>query len=270
MDIFWEKQQGGLCRLHSINTFFGFHKYTPNDFSNICDEYDETNQLYNTKISCKSFDLIHSDQKNIISYIIHKNGIYTKYYPINYIQSNKISKDEFYNIHETKDLHIFFIYNETHIWIIKKHNNKWYNVDSLSGVSEFNCSDIYSYIRSKNNMGFIIPINHIKYFYNNLKVIKKEITNSKNIENYLIKKNLEKKILGDIEVPLNICIDILNYVLVKKNKLDQDNIFFPIKDVIETYYTFIKKFTNSNYNNINLILEYLPNIINKLFNINKI
>lgn len=217
MNIYWEKQQNGLCRLHSINVFFGFQKYSPYDFNKLCDDYDkEKKQLYNTNISCKSFDLICSDQQNIVSFIIHKNNKYTKYYPINYIQLNNISNDEFYNTHNVDDLNTFFIFNETHIWIIKKNNNKWYNIDSLSGVSELNYSDIYSYIKSQKNTGFIIPINHIGYFYTNLKILKNEINN--NIREYLIDKNKKKQILGDIEVPLNICVDILQFVLTKKAK----------------------------------------------------
>lgn len=269
MDIYWERQNSGLCRLHSLNAFFGYRKYTASDFIKICNEYDiEKNKIYNLKISCKSFDVINSDQQNIISYILHNNNKYTKYYPINYIYLNKISKDEFYEIHNLNDLSIFFIYNENHIYVIKKHNNRWYTVDSLTGISEIKCYDIYSYIKSKKNHGFIIPINHIKYFYINLELIKNELNNS-SIKDYLIKKHSDNQILGNIEVPLNICMDILNYVFIKKNKIEQDHIFNPINNIIKLYFIFTKKFTEANYNNIDLILEYIPYIINELLNIGK-
>lgn len=267
MDIFWEKQQSGLCRMHAINAFYGYKKYNIDEFNLLCNEYDtEKNKLYNGIISCKLFDLIYSDQQNIISYIIHKTH-YTKYYPINYIYLNKISKDDFYCIHNDADLTSFFIYNDAHIWLIKKHSNKWYNVDSISGVSELNCVNIYEYIKSIKNAGFIIMVNHILYFYSNLKLIKQEIKDTLFIQDYLKKKNKEKQILGDIEVPLNICIDILKYVLIKKSKEEQNNIFLPIKNITDSYDIFIKKFTYSNYNNIELILEFLPSVLTKLFNI---
>ena len=99
----------------------------------------------------------------------------------------------------------------------------------------------------------------------NLKILKNEINN--NIREYLIDKNKKKQILGDIEVPLNICVDILQFVLTKKSKTERNNIFAPINEIINSYNIFIQKFTNSNYNNIELILEHLPNIINKLFSI---
>jgi hypothetical protein len=268
--IYWESQVNGLCRLHSINTFFKYKKYTSGEFIKFCNEYDEEkNKLYNMEMSCKSFDLVNSDQQNIISYIIHKNYIYTKYYPINFIYLDKITKDEFYKVHTTLNLNTFFIYNELHIWIIKKYNNKWYEVNSLNGVKELHCIiDVYDFIKSKKNTGYIIPVDHMTYFYKNLELITREIKTKKNIENYLKLKNIEKNILGELEVHLNICIDILKFVLNMKNEILQNTTFLKIKKIVNMYYVFIEQFTNKNYNNIDLILKYVPYILNNLFDMN--
>ena len=120
-----------------------------------------------------------------------------------------------------------------------------------------------------------MPINPYDYFIENLKIIKINIykTNYKNInnlekcniikyiKNYLINNNKRKKILDNIEIPLNICIDILEFNFLKKK---DKYIFNPIKDLIDKYKLFLSKFTNKNYNNIDLILDFLPEIIYNL------
>ena len=40
-NIYWERQSGDLCRLHSINAYFGFKKLDQIAFFNYCREYDE-------------------------------------------------------------------------------------------------------------------------------------------------------------------------------------------------------------------------------------
>ena len=278
--IYHESQIGNYCRLHSLNAFFGFKKYSINEFSKFCDEYDIINKnLYNINSSCKTFDLISSNQQNIISYILKKNFIYSKFYPLNFLyQSNNIIKDE--EILNKQLLYIlekisrFFIYNQNHIWVIKKYNNEWYEIDSLRGVNKI-YTDIFYFIKNNKNIGYIMPINPYDYFIENLKIIKINIykTNYKNInnlekcniikyiKNYLINNNKRKKILDNIEIPLNICIDILEFNFLKKK---DKYIFNPIKDLIDKYKLFLSKFTNKNYNNIDLILDFLPEIIYNL------
>ena len=123
-------------------------------------------------------------------------------------------------------------------------------------------------------MGFIIPINSITYFYKNVNkindIICKNTSNKiyqNSIKMYLIKLNKEKKILGDLEIPLNICIDILKFNFYKKSKDEQFILFMSIKKLINKYEIFLKKFTNNNYNDINLILQFIPELIQALINI---
>ena len=270
INIYWERQVGGNCRIHSLNSFFGLKKYSEFEFNKYCKKYDNINlSLYNTIISCKQFDLVNSNQQNIISYILKQNNIYTKYYPINFIYINEI------NDIISNSLKRFFIYNANHIWVIKKYNNDWYEVDSLRGINKIN-TDIINFIKNCKNAGFIIPINSINYFYKNLIKINniifegssfKKHEKLKYITEFLIRNNKEKKILGEIEVPLNVCIDILKFILDRKSFNKQNTTFMPIKNIIDKYNIFLKKFTNRNYNDINLILIYLPDIINNLINL---
>lgn len=260
--IYYESQRGGLCRLHSINQYFGLPKISDENFYLHMQNYDdEYKTLYNLDTSCKSWDIVSSDQKNIVSYILKINKIYTRYYAI-----NQIYNKGFQPILNILDGDVFFIFNEGHIWNIRKHNNKWYSVNSIGGVNPININQI----TSQKNIGFIVPVNIQTEFYHNLSIIQeifkknKNQDNLQNIKDYLIKSNEEKNVLGEIEVPINIIMDIMGTIF-KSHKLKQD--FEVIQKHIINYNTFLSKFTNGNYNNINIILEYLPIIILDLLNL---
>jgi hypothetical protein len=265
--IYYESQRGGLCRLHSINQYFGLPKISEANFNLHIQNYDnEYKKLYNLDTSCKTWDIVSSDQKNIVSYVLKKNKIYTRYYAINQIYD----KGSQYILNILNG-NVFFIFNEGHIWNIRKYNEKWYSVNSIGGVHPINIHQI----TSQKNIGFIVPVNIQTEFYYNLAIIQKifkknkndeggKENNLQNIKDYLIKSNKEKKILGELEVPINIIMDIMG-TIIKSHKLKQD--FEVIQKHIKNYNIFLLKFTNGNYNNINLILEYLPFIIFDLLNL---
>jgi len=257
--IYYESQRGGLCRLHSINQYFGSQKISDACFYTHTQNYDdEYKTLYNLDTSCKLWDIVSSDQKDIVSYILKKNKIYTRYYAINQIH-NKGSQ----NILNVLDGDVFFIFNEGHIWNIRKHNKKWYSVNSIGGVNPIDINKI----TSQKNIGFIVPVNARAEFYHNLTIIQKIFGENKklqNIKNYLGKSNEEKNVLGELEVPINIIMDIMGTIL-ESHKLKQD--FEVIRKHLINYEIFLKKFTDGNYNDINLILKYLPPIILDLLNL---
>jgi len=237
--------------MHSINGYFGTNKISQAQFQEYINKYDaEYKKKYNFSSSCSSFDLIASDQKNIVNFILKKFDIYSRYYALNQLYCKPLT--EITNILEG---HYFFIYNEGHIWGCRKYNDQWYKVDSLSGVSIININSI---LREK-NIGFIIPVNIKIEFYRNLKLIKNILGGTPtldNIKTHLIQKHKDKKILGDLEIPINICMDILDTNSLPKNKE-----FHPIHLHVDAYNEFLAQFTNGNYNNIDIILKYLPDII---------
>ena len=118
----------------------------------------------------------------------------------------------------------FFIYNEGHIYGARRKcessGDLWFYVDSLSGVRSMNIESL-SY---EKNIGFIIPVNIQQEFYYNLKIIKCILGNThgkslENIKEHLIQKNKEKLILGYLELPLSICMDILETNLIKNLRI---------------------------------------------------
>lgn len=257
--IYYQPQNNNLCRLHSLNGFFAEEKISITDFNKYMTDYDNKYlEKYNFTTSCKLFDAIASDQKNITSYILKQYGIYTKYYSLNQLYGKSIHD----NIIKILEGDYFFQYNEGHIWGVRRHNNKWYKVDSIGGVRCVNINSI-----NQKNVGFIIPVNIKDEFYRNLQIIKLifgDKPTEKHIRLYLEQKNKENLILGDLEIPLNLCMDILEMNLSKKHIFTNQDEFNPIQQLVDRYNNFLTQFTKGMYNNIQLILEYLVDIFYKL------
>ena len=238
--------------MHSINAYFGRSHITEAEYNTYITEYNAYyKEKFNLDIDCKDFDAISSDQKNLVSFILKKHGIYTRYYAINQLYQKeldfiKVLKGDF-----------FFIYNENHIYGASK-TDTWYKVDSLSGITRLN---IDSLTREK-NIGFIVPVNINDEFYHNLSIIKR-IAGSLPCQELLTKIYGEKKILGELEIPIGICMDIMETNLSGKSADE----FAPIIRHVKNYNTFIKQFTKDY--SLNLILEYLPDIILSLCNLNR-
>ena len=253
MNIYYERQNGGLCRMHALNGYFGYPKITESQFNVYIKEYDiEYKEKYNFESSCSLFDNIASDQKNIVSFILKKFMIYSRYYALNELYNTSITK-----ITDVLLGNYFFIYNENHIWGCKLCDNIWYKIDSITGVTIININSIIN----EKNIGFIVPVNIKNEFYINLNIIKSIIPSNSSelyIIDFLKQKNRKKLILDNLEIPLNLCMDILDTNLMNKiNKSD----FNIIKIYVDKYNHFLNKFTNGNYSNINIILEYLPDIL---------
>jgi hypothetical protein len=273
-NIFYEAQCGGLCRMHSLNGYFGESKITPEEFQTYINSYDdEYKEKYNFVSSCGSFDIVASDQKNIVNFILKKHGIYSRYYALNQIHGNNI-QEHIINILSGE---YFFTYNESHIWGCRLYGGNWYKVDSIGGVQPMNINSL----TYEKNIGFIIPVNIKTEFYRNLGLIKSILCNNTSIDqikSYLIQKNKEKLILDTLEIPINLCMDILDTnLLYQESKKDTyestvrvTDEYTPIKKHIDNYNKFLAKFTMGNYNNIELILEYLPNIIFNLISLSSL
>jgi hypothetical protein len=281
-NIYYQSQSGGLCRLHSLNGYFGCEKISLHQFNIIQKKYDDEYKIkFNFESTCKNFDIVASDQKNIINYFLKNIGIYTRYYSMNQLYTKnlnqtfaeqKIIKALINNLHGD----YFFIYNESHIWGCRRQMGKWFKVDSIGGVSHYNINSLLT----EKNIGLIVPVGIKHEFYRNLKLIHNELgvsvkntettvksmdtlTLQTTIKNYLIQKHKEKKILGELEIPLSICMDIFETNLLKKT----NSMFSPIKTQVLQYNEFLSKFTKGNYNNITLILEFLPNILLELIKV---
>ena len=146
-NIFCERQRGNMCRMHSINNYIGRSILNEELFYNYCDNYDKLIFGLNSR-SMDGF----AEGRSIVSYIMDK--IFNKFLLMIPINSYKKSRNhlnlEFFNEY-IKKCSSYFEFNKNHIWINKKINNKYYKIDSLSGVNETNMSQL-------NNNGYFLVI----------------------------------------------------------------------------------------------------------------
>ena len=143
--IYFDRGGGGLCRMRALNAFFG--NFVPRQvmdsakFHQYIQKYDQyLKSKFNVQTSSAAFDLVNSDQTNLVSWVLREHGIFAKYYSLNEIYGKPLPEYTF-----------LFVYNSGHIWaVIKK--DKYYKIDN--GVSPFN----YNSLWSTKNIGVIIPL----------------------------------------------------------------------------------------------------------------
>lgn len=255
--IFYEKQSGGLCRMHALNAFFGYGKITPPSFQEWVITYDKyIKKRFNTTTSGGLFDLINSDQTNLVSFILKKNNIHARYYALNTLYNKPLD-----NI--VCNAQFIFVYNFGHIWGIKKLNGRHYKVDSIVGVHPFDLNNI----KNTRDIGILVPVS-LKYEWENKideinTIMDREgIKCKRDLSRYLTNLHSNNEILKDLEIPLGVAMSILETNLqdIHTSK------FIHIRELVNTYNEFLAQFSNGQYNNLGLILDYIPDIVFVLLN----
>lgn len=210
-NIYWERQRGDLCRLHSINAYFGFKKIDETEFFKWCDGYDNIIKGLKTQ-GMDGF----SEGRCIISYILESlDSKYCFLIPINSYNGirNDIDIDRYNKLIRVIDG--FFEFNKGHVWFNKKIDGQWYKIDSISGVNNINTPII-------RNNGVILIINGKNLYnevYHYLTLINKDINIEVNLTNlyYSLKLIKLNKIGNDSEY---------NKKLILLNKIYQNLIIF--------------------------------------------
>jgi hypothetical protein len=240
LNIFCERQSGDLCRMHCINNYNGISLLNEQTFFSHCDKYDKLIDGLNSR-SMDGF----SEGRSIVSFVMDK--LFNKFLLLIPIHSYNGCRNhleiEHYN-ELIKKCNCFFEFNKNHIWVNKKINNKFYKIDSLSGVNETN-------VKCLNNNGYFLVIdgynlyeeinyliNLIKkntdnleiYFYNLYYCLKKidlstneTIDDSKFLEKLITLKNIKKVLYDyiilkrknkDISLQKKIVINIIDTFLI--------------------------------------------------------
>ena len=71
MYMYREQQVGGNCRIHALNAFFQKPQITEELFKKYAENFDELmNSLYHVQVKSIDFDLVNSDQNNVVCYIL--------------------------------------------------------------------------------------------------------------------------------------------------------------------------------------------------------
>ena len=267
--IFYEPQRGGLCRLHALNAFFGEPRISEEEFRKYSGEMDEyIKQKYHGESQTLDFDSVSSDHNILVTFILKKFGFYVRYLHINAVYGKMGSlKDNLGDL--VGDF--FFVFNADHIWGMRRARPShavqdflWYKVDSLSGVTRLEIGSLEGAL----NIGFIIPVDQKVEFYKNVSRVRDVVALSGAVE-YITDINSRRLILGDLEVPIGIAMDILDTKLEfdwrgRKREPDESQEYAPIRRLVGQYNEFLKEFVPARYHDLELKLKYVAHIVGVL------
>ena len=243
MDIYYERQRGGMCRLHSLNAYLGGPVYSDSMFWEAANEFDISQKnKFGITMSSRSFDLVNSDQRTLISFILRTRNIYTKYVAINTHEKH---------VEEALESGAFFVFNVDHIWIVKKNKGQWYKVDSIGGIRRINPSQL----KREKNIGFMIPIHDLQREFNNLAdAIHNDVRGD--ALTFIQENHANKKILGDVEVYLGAMMDVLRVQLADRSG------FKAINTLIDRYDKFVQELcTHKRYTDLHFLEKNVPWIL---------
>lgn len=218
-DIFCQRQtQTDLCRLYSINNYIGYEKYSIDDFYYYCDCYDK---LING-LKSRNMDGF-AEGRSIVNYImdIYENK-YTLLIPINNYNNSRCSIDLKYYTNIITQLNCYFEFNKTHIWINKKFNNKWYKIDSISGVNRID--------PGINNNGFILVIEN-KLLYIDIERYLIKLTNIFKKKNDINKLNDIFRLSDIPEISIYNLYYSLKHINIPQDKTDFSRQFHNLNEI---------------------------------------
>lgn len=265
MNLYWERQVGDNCRIHSLNAMFGFNKISENLFKEYCKEYDS--------MIC-GLDSIEMDGfaecRSIINYIVDKiNRKYTQLIPINlnniHMENRLFWKYDRFICKLGDDINEYFEFNKQHVWFNKCINGLWYKIDSLSGVTQ------QSSLKRFSDHGYILVfekkavLNEIEYLISILKTHINEQNKKDNCNNFRHKNhNLIEN--HNIEISFyNLYYMLTKIKLNYTNKYDSDynSKITVLRLVLKNLHLFITENRKKNLNiiKINKLKQEILNII---------
>ena len=240
MDIIYNQRQKepDLCRLYSLNNYYGYEKISKSDFDRYCDEYDKLID------GLKSRDMDgFAEGRSIINYILDViDNKYVLLIPINNYSNSRNHIDINHYQKILTNLDNFFEFNRNHVWINKKINNKWYKIDSISGTNMIDNPKM-------NNNGYLFVIEkkllyiEIEYYLKKIIIFFKNnpvLESSKKIEYFSI-TNTPEILLYNLFFSLKqIPIILNNYNLEYSKSEQQIVVLYEITKNLNTYILYLR------------------------------
>lgn len=188
--IYFERQRGNMCRMHSLNAYFGKAVLDENTFYKFCDKYDNLIK----GLESRRMDGF-AESRNITSFIIELLvGKYCVYIPMKLSKNshNYVNVDRYRKKLYNQEIKNYFEFNKNHIWLNKLVDGQYYKVDSLSGITRIDPS-----FNNINN-GYIIVIDDLLdeiYYY--IDIVQKLRKNGElsldNVSNQILKEKTFKQ-----------------------------------------------------------------------------
>lgn len=211
IQIYYQPQQGGLCKLHALNAFFGKEEISISRYQSLVENYDK--KLKHNKhyigMSYNDWDFLYKGNTILTHILLDNYNTYLRYIPIT---STSIETDRCNNIKNTiTDInfienYFIFCFDAGHIWGLKyvmfENILTWFKVDSIGGISKIG-NDLTS-IFSNKMIGFMFPVSPLTELTYRIKLIQ-----SKN-------KN-------DNELHIDIVAELFQYFLDKKMLPEQSD-----------------------------------------------
>ncbi len=128
---YFERQVGGNCRIHAINSLFAGGILTAEKLKEYSVAFDNR---YESAITFE-FDGVQSDTLTLVSYVIEDMTDYrTLMVSPGQLQS-VLDECNSTSIHALiqEEVPAVLVFNDHHIWTIRRHRNEWWNLDSMGG-----------------------------------------------------------------------------------------------------------------------------------------
>ena len=234
--LYWERQRGNNCRIHSLNAFFGKETITDSLFNKYCQEYDKIIWGLNSS-QMDGF----AECRSIVSYIVDKyTNKYCALVPINLRGIHNNHRDlwnyeRFLPFLKEGYIKSFFEFNKDHIWLNKLDNGKWYKIDSLSGIYEINKPNRFT------ENGYLLVFESTLLFYE-IEYLLKKINSL--YYNGKVNNNNNGKHLDTIEIAINNLYHLMTKIQFNFDK--HDNSYNEKLAMLKTIYKIATQFIIEN------------------------
>lgn len=127
--LYGEPQQGDLCRMHSLNAYFGGRRFDPSSFHRLCDEFDVWAKAHPVGTSRR--DVYHEGGHILLSYAIERYNVFGERCAMStrHSASRRVAfTPEWAARHGVTAA---FMFNDGHIWAWRFHDGRWYEINSM-------------------------------------------------------------------------------------------------------------------------------------------
>jgi hypothetical protein len=223
------------CRLDALNAYFAhlarvggpkIPRMTGSDFERAIQQYDRYLRVrFNVTTSAAAFDLVNSDQTNLVSWVLRCHRIHTRYYALG-AQPDTTGAD------------FIFIYNSGHIWGTPHKGPR----------------------PATRNEGVIVPVRDlIQEWRRTMQQVRtlaarEQIHDAPTAVAWIRRLHAKKQILGDLEVPVGVAFSILETA----RRRPPDPRFGAINELVVRYARFIQQLTRGRYLDLPLLEQFAP------------
>lgn len=243
MTPFFERQRGGLCRMHALNAYFGCAVYAEDSFQRRIDEFDALQrERFGPGVTSAAInDAVFADQRDLVGYILGRHGVYARFVGLGAAARH---------IDAAMTTSAFFVYNSGHIWLVARVGRSvggsacvgaggvaggcvgWQKIDSMSGVTPV---DPRGYAADR-NVGLIVPVDDLPTEFIRLT---DELLAAVGDDpaDYLARMRAARKLIGEPEVIIGAAVALLD---VQRGNRPA----FPVIDkIVADYYAFTRAWT---------------------------